>query len=413
MLDGSVNYNIPINDGFLAFNRGRNNRLAVIPKSANRVSEEDLVSEDFVNIDVSNIPGTNINPYWSGNKNPRANVGGQFHFMFQFVGSDPYNILIRTAYNKNYTYIEQHGSENYLRYKYYKDSYLFWPNSEGSGFFLASDDHKIYTQQSTGYDPNPKESVTSEARTGYFRTKGGDLVYNSFAILNNTSSNGYVFMISRYINNSGDLNTPGDYNTATYNFLTHDNNYNNLKSESRTLEYVSEKYSTDEKIYLVNSYVFKVKKKISDEVLSVPVSVSEYFTSGNPLNFVPDELKRKYVTFTGAYKEKEFTNSFATFANVDANATTEDIGGKTHKVIWLEYETNMPFETSATTATYNDLKWYNLNVNKSTSNSASWDGEKIKTSEGASKYARASHFAFIGDPFDLKIVGRKASDENT
>ena len=411
MLDGSVNYNIPINDGFLAFNRGRNNRLAVIPKSANRVSEADLVSEDFVNIDVSNIPGTNINPYWSGNKNPRANVGGQFHFMFQFVGSDPYNILIRTAYNKNYTYIEQHGSENYLRYKYYKDSYLFWPNSEGSGFFLASDDHKIYTQQSTGYDPNPKESVTSEARTGYFRTKGGDLVYNSFAILNNTSSNGYVFMISRYINNSGDLNTPGDYNTATYNFLTHDNNYNNLKSESRTLEYVSENYSTDEKIYLVNSYVFKVKKKISNEVLSVPVSVSEYFTSGNPLNFVPDELKRKYVTFTGAYKEKELTNEFTTFAAVDANATTEDIGGKTHKVIWLKYETNMPFETSATTATYGDLTWYNLNINKSTSNSASWDGEKINTSEGSSKYARASHFAFIGDPYELKIVGRKASDD--
>ena len=410
-LDGSVNYNIPISDGFLAFNRGRNNRLAVIPKSANRVSEADLVSEDFVNIDVSNIPGTNINPYWSGNKNPRANVAGQFHFMFQFVGSDPYNILIRTAYNKNYTYIEQHGSENYLRYKYYKDSYLFWPTSEGSGFFLASDDHKIYTQQSTGYDPDPKESVTSEAKTGYFRTKGGDLVYNSFAILNNTSSTGYVFMISRYINNSGDLNTPGDYNTATYNFLTHDNNYNNLKSESKTLKVVSDNYSTDEKIYLVNSYVFKVKKKISNEVLSVPVSVSEYFTSGNPLNFVPDELKRKYVTFTGAYKEEEFTNSFATFANVDANATTEDIGGKTHKVIWLEYETNMPFETSATTATYGDLTWYNLNINKSTSNSASWDGTKIKTSEGASKYARASHFAFIGDPFDLTIVGRKATDD--
>ncbi|MBE6258775.1 MAG: hypothetical protein E7103_12610, partial [Prevotella sp.] len=411
MLDGSVNYNIPISDGFLAFNRGRNNRLAVIPKSANRVSEADLVSEDFVKIDVSNIPGTNINPYWSSNKNPRDNVGGQFHFMFQFVGSDPYNILIRTAYNKNYTYIEQHGSENYLRYKYYKDSYLYWPNSEGAGFFLASDDHKEYTQVSTGYDPEPKESISSTDKTGYFRTKGGDLVYNSFAILNNTSSTGYVFMISRYINNSGDLNTPGDYHSATYNFLTRDGNYNNLKSESKTLKVVSENYSTDEKIYLVNSYVFKVKKKISNEVLSVPVSVSEYFTSGNPIDFVPDELKRKYVTFTGAYKEEGFTNAFATFAAVDANATTEEISGKGYKVIWLDYETNMPFETSATAATYNDLKWYNLNINKSTSNSASWDSEKIKTSEGTSKYARASHFAFIGDPFDLKIVGRKASED--
>ena len=73
-LDGSENYNIPISGGFLAFNRGRNNRLAVIPESANRVSAEDLVSEDFVKVDVSNIPGTSIASYWNGNPTPKMQL---------------------------------------------------------------------------------------------------------------------------------------------------------------------------------------------------------------------------------------------------------------------------------------------------------------------------------------------------
>ena len=148
-LDGSKDYNLSMSGGFLAFNRGRNNRVAIIPESANRVSAEALASDDFVKVDVSGISGTNITNYWTGNPNPRDQVAGQFFFKFQLVGEDPYNILIRTAYNKNYTYIEKHGSEGSTCFKYYKDSYLFWPSSESSGFFLASDDHKQYTQEST------------------------------------------------------------------------------------------------------------------------------------------------------------------------------------------------------------------------------------------------------------------------
>lgn len=427
-LDGSKNYNLSISGGFLAFNRGRNNRIAIIPETSGRVSAEDLVSEDFVKVNVSGIPGTSISDYWNNNKNPRANVGGQFFFMFQFVGEDPYNILIRTAYDKYYTYIEQHGDDKNLVYKYYKGSYLFWPSSDTSGFFLASDDHKQYTEKSTGYDSDPKASVLSETKTGYFHGKGGDVVYNSFAILNNTDENGYLFMISRYVNKDGNISDPGDYKSAKYNFLARDGNYNNLKSESKTLAAASASYSTDRETYLVNSYRFKVKRKCStaaseeDKVLHADVQVSEYYASSSPLDFVPDALKRKYVEFKGAYKEKEFTNEFSTFAEVDANAEPEIIGGIVHKVIWLKYETDMPFDTwtkendsdvnGNDAVDFDELKWYNFYVNKNASNSAYWDGTtKIKTSTGLSKYARASHFAFVGDPYDLTIVGRKASED--
>ena len=417
-LDGSKDYNLSMSGGFLAFNRGRNNRVAVIPESSGRVSAEDLASDDFVKVDVSKIEGTNIKNFWDGNPNPKDKVAGQFHFKFQLVGEDPYNILIRTAYNKNYTYIEKHGSETSTYYKYYKDSYLYWPQDK-SGFFLASDDHKQYTRVSTGYDPDENPDIPSTPLSGYFKSKGNELVYNSFAILNNTSEKGYVFMITRYVNSSGEISTPGDYKSAKYNFLTHDNDYNNLKSESRTLADVSTNYSTDQETYLVNNYVFKVRKKISNVVLSVPVQVSEYYASSSPLSFVPDELKRKYVTFTGAYNNEEHTVEFANFSDVDTNVGTVTEDGK--RVIWLDYTTDMPFETwteaggsdadSDGAVDFDELKWYNFYVNKSTRNSAYWDGSKIKTSRDLSKYARASHFAFVGDPYDLTIVGRKASED--
>ena len=421
-LDGSKDYNLSMSGGFLAFNRGRNNRVAVIPEIAKRVSAEALASDDFVKIDVSNIPGTNIKNFWDGNPNPKEEVAGQFHFKFQLVGSDPYNILIRTAYNKNYTYIEKHGSETKLYYKYYKDSYLYWPQDK-SGFFLASDDHKQYTKVSTGYESEERDDIPSTPLSGYFKSKGNELVYNSFALLNNDDKDGYVFMITRYVNSSGEISTPGDYKSAKYYFLTHDNDYNNLKSESKTLKEVSTSYSTDQETYLVNNYRFKVKRKCStaeletDKVLYADVEVSEYFASSSPLEFVPDILKRKYVNFTGAYNNETHTVEFAKFSDVDTNVATVTEDGK--RVIWLDYSTNMPFETWTAASSdadsdgavdYDELKWYNLNVNKSASNSAYWDDTKIKTSTGSSKYARASHFAFIGDPYDLTIVGRKASE---
>ena len=213
-LDGTENYNIPISGGFLALNRGRNNRLAVFREDLGIVSAEDLVSEDFVQYEYKSdkIPGTNIASFWSGNQNTREEVAGQFHFLFKFEGSDPYNILIGTAYNKDDTYIESHNSEPMV-YKWYKGSHLLKPTDDGN-FFMASDDHKKYTTTATKVNnkypkPNPT-AIDSTPTTGYFHNKGGSLVYNTFAILNNTDQNGYIFMVSRFINDKGDLASPAD-----------------------------------------------------------------------------------------------------------------------------------------------------------------------------------------------------------
>ena len=410
-------YNLTMSGGFWGFNRGRNNRIGVFKEDFGLVQNKDLVSEDFVQFAYTNnnkVSGTNIASYWQSNdnKNTKSAVAGQFHFIFKFEGSDPYNIIIGTAYNRDYAYLEKHGTENSFRYKWYKGSHLFRPSSDNN-CFMSSDDHKEYTKSGTTYDPDPVSDLPYTERSGYFKSKGtADKNYNysTFALLNSTStSGGYVFMVSRFVSSDGDLSTPGDYKSASYNYLTRDGDFNNLTYASKTLKDASASYSTDSRIYRVQNYVFKVTKKISGEDLSEPVRVSEYFFNGNPKDFVPDALKRKYVRFTGAYKERELTNQFATFDEVETNATTETIDGKDYKVIWLDYEVNIPFETSATSATYDDLKWYNLHAEKNTRYIASWDGSKIVTRNVASNYPRATHFAFIGDPYDLKIVSRTAS----
>lgn len=418
-LDGSKKYNLSMSGGYLALNRGRNNRIAVIPESSNRVSAEDLASDDFVKVNVSGISGTNISNYWNGNPNPKDQVAGQFYFKFKFMGSDPYNILICTAYDKDYTYIEKHGSETQTYYKYYKNSYLYWPSSDNSGFFLSSDDHTRYTQVSTGYDPNPKASVTSEVVTGYFKTKGGDLTYNSFALLNNTGSNGYVFMISRYIDKNGNISTPGDYRTAQYRFLTHDTNWNNLKSESKTLANVSENYSTDDETYPVYNYVFKVKTPF-ETIISVGKDWSDANLSQSIMEHFPDELRRKYVTIEGLYSDQAFTDPITTFADAKSRCT-QDSDGKYH--IYVKYSVlgTLPFTpinaankpTGYTTAT-----WYEL----TDAGSVQADGKKIKwdatnsvfKNNGASgTYEKESEFAFIGDPYELRIICRKQTTGNS
>lgn len=419
-LDGSEGYNLTMSGGFIAFNRGRNNRLAVIKEELDIVHNNNLVSDDFTQFEYdknNKIPGTNISAYWqdNNNKNTKSYVAGQFHFIFKFEGSDPYNIIVSTTYDRDYAYLEKHGSENSQRYKWYKGSHLFRPTSE-KGFFMASDDHKRYTQSSNTYVPDPMPDITYEDLSGYFKTKSsGDLTYNTFALLNNSNapSDGYVFMVSNFVNGDGDISTPGDYKSAKYNFLTRDGDFNNLTYGSMTLADATKNYSTDQKIYRIKNYVFKLRKKISNEVLSVATRVSEYYLGEDPRNLVPEELKRKYATFTGAYKDEAKTVTFATLADVDANATTETIGGIDYKVIWLDYETNMPFETSATSATYDNLKWYNIHADKNTKYIVSWDGDKIVTRNVPSGYPRTTHYAFIGDPYELKIVGRKSSEDGS
>ena len=212
-LNGSVKYNIKaigydnkgkeVEKGFFAYNRGRNNRPAVLPKTI--VDPEMLASEDFMKVDVSS---TKVSPYWSSgdNKNKQAITGSKFHFMFDFVGNDPYNIIIRTAYAKDTTYIEKNDNSNPAEfvYKFYKEGSLF-SNGTANTYF-ASDEHRHYNytyNSSLAENPTNLEECASgehggwDARNGYYHGQNGTL-WNSFALLKNSEST-YLFMATRTV----------------------------------------------------------------------------------------------------------------------------------------------------------------------------------------------------------------------
>ena len=71
-LDGSKTYNIYIRGGFLAYNRGRNNRPAVVLEKY--ITAGMLANEDFVKVNLSDGK-SGITTYWSdatNNKNKKA-----------------------------------------------------------------------------------------------------------------------------------------------------------------------------------------------------------------------------------------------------------------------------------------------------------------------------------------------------
>ena len=213
-LNASANYNIAVTNGFLAYNKGRNNRPAVVPR--NMVTAEQLVSPTFVKLNVS---GSGITTYWSSgdNKNDRADNESKFHFLFKFVGQDPYNIIIRTAYAGDSVYIEKNDDDKKFVYKYYRDGSLFGVSTNNN--YIASDDHILYNNVYTD-GTSPKQAVpTSVSKPGRFHGQAAP-IWGSFALLNNTNEDGYIFMASRTNDANGNFGGPsGSKNNYSYNFL--------------------------------------------------------------------------------------------------------------------------------------------------------------------------------------------------
>lgn len=435
LLDGTASYNLPISGGFVALNRGRNNRLAVISETAGLVKAEHLVSEDFVQLptdDKNNvIPGTKIGTFWTGNLNDKADIAGQYHFLFKFEGEDPYNILIGTAYNKDYTYIESHASEPIV-YKWYKGSYLFKPSSDGN-CFMASDDHKKYTQTATKVNnkytkPYPTSILHDDTKTGYFHNKGTtDITYNTFVLLNKTGGNGYIFMVSRPVNDKGDLSDPkATKNNPSYTFLIRDDNYNNLTFASKTLAEASASYSTDQKIYPIRNVNFKVKTPFyalattdlerAAHTVTAAAKLSQYTIDNDDIDasFIPDELRRKYCTFT------TFRNS----AGEEITKYADAYNSSTKEYdVYVDYNVaaSIPFKAITPKSTYteaelNAASWYELtddgsteeNGKKITAYESSGD-YKFKNNGASGTFNKNSEYAFIGDPYELRVILRSTT----
>ena len=416
-LNGSANYNIAVNKGFLAYNKGRNNRPAVVPR--NMVTAEQLTSASFVKLNVS---GSGITTYWSSgdNKNDRADNESKFHFLFNFVGQDPYNIIIRTAYAGDSVYIEKNDDDKKFVYKYYRGGSLFAVSTNNN--YIASDDHILYTKVYTD-GTSPKQAVpTSESKPGRFHGQAAP-IWGSFALLNNTREDGYIFMASRTNNADGSFNGPaGSKNNYSYNFLKFDNA--NLTINKLTPANATASYSTDKKLYEVKTVYFKVKtpfyalattdlEREAHTVSGSAVTMSEFKIDNNTIDAkdIPNDLRRKYCNFT-------------TFRNSDGNVITKYSQIKSDGIIFVDYEVaaSIPFKGITPKSTYiaadfTGASWYELTDEGSTEENGKklvYDGSSNFKNNGASgSYEKTSEFAFIGDPYELRVILRSATSGAT
>ncbi len=410
-LDGSVKYNIHTkykdngtfkDKGFFALNRGRNNRPAILPTA--NVNPEILSSDDFIK---ASAEGTKISTYWkdNNNKNDEKLVGGQFFFGFKFEGEDPYNIIIRTTYAKDTTYIEKNEGTNNFVYKWYKEGSLFAVSSNNN-CYIASDEHKQYTTPWVPGAANPP-APDSIVKPGYYHGQNG-VVWNSFTLLNNSSNDGYVFMGTRTVDGNGAIQ-----NNLYY--LKEKDNYNNLNFATGN----STDNLTIEGIYPIEKVTFKIATPFYDpespsdaHIVSVEDQVSKYTVDHDQIEtkYLPAALKRKYISFSGNfYKDAAHTQPITHFSQAIKHATEG-------------YQVYVGYDVSpaapkfiSPSASYTTATWYELTDGESSQE----HGRKIKyddTNEvyknnGANgEYTKASEFAFVGDPYELKVLYRKGTE---
>ena len=410
-LDGSRTYNIKLGDyGFLALNRGRNNRPAVIPAAKIADHPEYLTSEEFVEIshdpNKQDIPETNsVQGYWKDDPyNTRSEVAYQFHFLFKYYGLDPYNITISSAYNTDKYYIEKYGNNSIVK-KWYKGSSLFAQNTATA--FISSDDNKEYTQ--TSYS-DPATEVTFTTKYGFY--KGLSTVWNSFALLyacdkdGHINENNLVLMGSRTVktDKSGNL----DYTTDKQYYLAREktNNNNNLKFTSLSKQ---DAPVLDKNMYEIKTVNFKVKTPFGNFV-TASINFSEYTLGIKDIDVgdIPEELKRKYCSYNNKfYKDAAFTQQITKYSQLTGGVYD----------IYVGYTVDMPFQTLSADAgadAYKTATWYELTDEGSTEANGKkikYDGSANFKNNGASgSFEKTTEFAFVGNPYELRVIYRDATE---
>ncbi len=389
-LDGSENYNILVtpkngNPRFFAYNRGRNNRPASIDKSI--ITPEHLSSDDFIYVDGASSKG--ITTYWndSKNKNVQAEVESQFYLLFKFQGEDPYNISIMTSYTGSKYFID---SDNGNVRDYYEGGTLF---GEGNNnMYLTSDVDKKYTTSYTTVDPT---IVNFDATPGFYHNRKPR---SSFALLNNNNSDGYLFMGTRITNDKGETDGNSYYlKTDANNFIVN----------TLDLANASKNYTISKDFYQLKTFYFKVTTQFGN-TLSASFKLSEYYFKKADKEIdakdIPDELQRKYCTFTRFYKDAALTQEITKYSQVEGND------------IYVAYEVsdNAPFKAISKDDSYTTATWYELTDEGSTQESGKklkWDGSSAFKNNGASgDYDKLSEFAFVGDPYELKVLYRNDTE---
>ena len=406
-IDGSKTYNIEFKNGSKSWlfamnmNTDRGNRPQAIPRDDIK-DWEDLCTDGPHKLKdgVTNESKTDYNYTWL------------------LVNNDPYNIILETAYAKDaadfgdFTYTENNIKKKSKRARFF-------------GSYTNTDvDKSTWATNEWGYGWPQNNTGTPTDEPGWFRgtskhgitsngvSKG---LYFSFSLLKRTAAENDYTLVASWANvddNNLVPNTSGNY----------------LHMGRKIMHYPGATFSTfaaaDQVLFHeIRDYTLKVRTSFytvvpdgekAQHTLSTPIKWSDYVSSLAPHENVPQALKRKYVNFTGSFREAGLINYLSSFAEA------QDNGGE----IWLNYESTFPYDVLSPTGSYTDATWYTLrlNGNVETQNVAYWDttkGNIFSTGRGSNTDLHQgenypeSQFAFMGDPFEMKLINRLASETAT
>ena len=224
-------------------------------------------------------------------------------------------------------------------------------------------------------------------------------------------------MATRYADGNGNMRDPTD---NKYYYLQNANN-NNLKFSLTTAADASSNYSTDQKkVYPIKTVNFKVATSFYDleatdtdaHIVTASTDLSEYTIDHDPISdqFIPEELKRKYCTFTKFYKDAAHTTEITKFTDAYNDATQE-------YDVYVDYDmsASAPFKCIKPAATYSAdtwtaASWYELTDENATADKKiKYNGTYFKNNGVTATYEKESEYAFIGDPYELRVVLRSAT----
>ncbi len=402
-------YNIHLKDRMLVLNQKRQNRPGAVLDG--KYTPEQLASKDF-----SWITSAGIN-----------NGDGWRHFGFKFGGNDPYNVTIFTSYDQPTTYRET-GQANFFTTdkkdadKYYQKN-VFKEYRGASFFSLMSAEIQsnmwISSEAHTQWlDGGSRDNAIAKSVPGYFKGPNDSKstfyemspIFNSFAILNHISNEGWCLAGSK-MNHGTTVWQPKESN-GQIQYLDYKDNGNTI-----TLVYKSEPSVAKVDVYEVKEYVFRVKTQFGNNVDAIMQWSDYYKDDAITTDMVPTELKRKYTEFTGNfYSDAALTSAVTTFENAQNTCSTDASG---RPIIYVQYEVlGAPFTaiTAANKTTgYTSATWYEMTDAASSDKKITWDvtNSVYKNSGGATVYNKESEFTFIGDPYELRIINRALTTNNS
>lgn len=422
-LTGGKKYNIEFKSSqtteswFFATNmdQGRGNRAQAIP-----------TGHILDYLDLSTKGPHEIKEYNISRKN--------FDFMWKLVNNDPYNIILETAYEGDFIYVEECYSKKLNEARVYG----ILQNGKPTNYWMTNE--WIYAwpvkNASNAEDITPINPGPPTMAPGWFRnnnkfpdnnwgvkTNGvSSGLYFSFSLLNRTAAEGDYTMVASWADVDGKEWVPN--NDKQYLHLGH------YTTQGVNKGYPGPTFSTFDKadkivFHEIRDYTFKVKTPLSNTTLETVMPWSDYYKAEEIKNHIPKELQRKYVTYTDpdmwVASTGDSKTSAPTFEDVFTNYEEAEFDGNARKgEVWINYTPNMPFNAAKTTSPdFTQLEWYNIHADKDerytvwydTSSSTQFSTYDSSVGTGHSKYGHDSHFAFIGDPYELYVISRQASED--